>query len=128
MAGMIAMRSLHAGTGELVSNRVLIAASAVLAMFLMNGPSQAAPASEESITVRVLGVHRGGTERGAFGAECGLEARSLDGSRIYVECEASTVLHPTGARIKWGEKIKVVGHWVGTDFFAREITILEYMN
>lgn len=90
---------------------------------------------EDTLSGRVLNVIESydgsnGTEsdfrnRGILGA-CTMEVRSDDGSLNDIQTVPSSVFHPTGTRIRWGMKIKAVGHLVGSVFVAREITIIQY--
>jgi hypothetical protein len=67
-----------------------------------------------------------GRERGALAQQYGMEVRAPDGSVSDVETVSSTLVFPAGARVKWGMKIKVVGHTVGCVFIARKITVVSY--
>ena len=63
--------------------------------------------------------------RGIIGAYT-MEVRSDDGTVSDIRVVSSSVFHPTGTRIRWGMKIKAVGHTVGNVLTAREITVLQY--
>jgi hypothetical protein len=90
---------------------------------------------EDTLTGRVMGVSEsyGGANgaesdfrtRGVLGA-CTMEVRSDDGTLSNIQAVSSSIFHPTGTRIRWGMKIKAVGHTVGGLFVAREITVLQY--
>lgn len=91
--------------------------------------------SEETVSgtiTAVSGLYDGsggssdGRERGALAPHYGMEVRAQDGSMSDVEAVSNTLVFPAGTRIKWGMKVKVVGHTVGCVFIARKITVLSY--
>jgi hypothetical protein len=53
-----------------------------------------------------------------------MEVRANDGSVYSVITTPNTPVSPKGTRLKWGMRIKVVGHKMGTMFIALKIRVL----